>query len=151
MDANAASVTARVPRRDLLDQPRVAIGILEGEERPVARALGIRAAEPCLHGERRAMPHLTRVDATADEFGMGCCDVGDDQRTDRRARRGRSYSLAEGDRARGARWRELDDANVLGWGVVGVEPPTLASVELLGSIDVGPGNDVDLELQLDLF
>ena len=33
-------------------------------------------------------------------FGMGSCDVGDDQCTDRRARRGSSYSLAERDRAR---------------------------------------------------
>src|SRR5215469_12927448 len=151
MDANAASVTARVPRRDLLDQPRIAIGILEGEERAVARALGIRAAQPRLHGERRAMPHPTRVDATADEFGMGRCDVGDDQRTHGRARRGRSYSLAERDRARGARGRELDDADVLRRGVIGVEPPTQPSVELLGSLDVGHGDDVDLELHVDLF
>src|SRR5215472_7467126 len=151
MDANAASVTASVPRRDLLNQPRIAIGILEGEERPVARALGIRAAEPRLHGERRAMPHPTCVYATADEFGMGSCDVGNDQRTDGRARRGRSYSLAERDRARGARGRELDDANVLGRGVIGVEPPTQATVKLLGSFDVGHGNDVDLELHVDLF
>src|SRR6516165_7366941 len=100
MGVNAASVTARVPRGDLLDQPRIALGILEGKERPVARALGIRAAEPCLHGERRTMPHLTRVDATADEFGMGSYDVGDDQCSDGRAGRGRSYSLAERDRAR---------------------------------------------------
>src|SRR5215469_8250908 len=100
MGANGASVTARVPCGDLLDQPRIAIGILEGEEGSVARALGIWAAEPCLHWERRTMPHLTRVDATADEFGVGSCDVGDDQCTDGRAGRGRSYSLAERDRAR---------------------------------------------------
>src|SRR5262249_28401058 len=96
----AVSDSTGEPRRDLLDEPRIAIGILKGEERPVARALGIRAAEPCLHGERRTMPHLTRVDATADEFGMGSRDVGDDQRADSRTRRGGSYSLAECDRAR---------------------------------------------------
>src|SRR5215472_8427879 len=127
MDANDASDAAGMPRCDLLDQPRIAIGILEGKEGTVARALGIRAAEPCLHGERRTMPHLARIDPTADEFGMGRCDVGDDQCTDGRARRGWSYSLAERDRARRARRRELDDANVLGRSVIGIEPPTQAS------------------------
>ena len=32
------------PRRDLLDQPGIAIGILEGKERSVAGALGVGAA-----------------------------------------------------------------------------------------------------------
>ena|SRR5882724_1107020 len=81
---------AGVPRRDLLDQPRITVGIIEGEERPVARALGIGAGKPCLRGERHAVPHLTRVDATADEFVMSRFDVGGNQRRRGRARRRRS-------------------------------------------------------------
>ena len=39
-----ASDSAGEPRRDLLDQPGIAIGILEGKERSVAGALGVGAA-----------------------------------------------------------------------------------------------------------
>ncbi len=48
VDANAVSDAAGVPRCDLLDQPRITVGIIEGEERPVARALGVGAGKPCL-------------------------------------------------------------------------------------------------------
>src|SRR5258708_35570829 len=68
------------PRCDLLDQPHIAVGISEGEERPVAIALGYGAGKPCLHGRRCALPHLTRVDATAAEFAMSRSHVGDNQR-----------------------------------------------------------------------
>ena len=76
---SAASDPAGEPRRDFLDQPRVAVGILEGAERTVARALRVAAGLPCLDWERRAVPHVTHVDATADELVMGRLDVGDDQ------------------------------------------------------------------------
>ena len=75
----AASDSAGEPRRNLLDQPGIAVGIVEGKERPVARALGVGAPEPCLRRERRAVPDVTRLDATADEFVMGRFDVRDDQ------------------------------------------------------------------------
>jgi hypothetical protein len=101
------------PRRDLLDQPHIAVGIVEGEERPIAGALGIDAGLPGLGGERRAVPHVTRVDPPADEFAMGCFDVGDDQPRQGRARRGRGQSLAECDRGPGARGRELDNAKAV--------------------------------------
>src|SRR5258708_4932073 len=97
--ATAVSDAAGEPRCDLLDQPRIAVRIIEGEERPVARALGVGAGKACLQGKRRAVPHLTRVDATADKFVMSRFDVGDNQRTHGRARRCPSYSLAERDRA----------------------------------------------------
>ena len=138
------------PRRDLLDQPRIAVGIGEGEERPVAGALGVDAGLPRLDGERRAVPHVAHVDAAADEFVMGRFDVGDDQPRHGRARRGRRESLAERDRGPRARGRELDDAKAVQRGDVVVEPPTQALVELLGSVDVGHGDDVDLELHVDL-
>src|SRR5713101_4697279 len=90
VDANAVSDAAGVPRCDLLDQPRITVGIIEGEERPIAGVLGIGAGKPCLRGKRRAVPHLTRVDATADEFVMSRFDVGDNQRRRGRARRCRN-------------------------------------------------------------
>src|ERR1700688_2294520 len=78
--SNTASDATGAPRCDLLDQPRIAVGVTEGEERPIAGTLGVGAGKPCLRGERRPVPHLTRVDATAAEFGMSRFDVGDDQR-----------------------------------------------------------------------
>jgi len=65
------------------------------------------------------------------------------------ARRGRRESLAERDRAPRARGRELDDPKAVERVDVVVEPPTQASVELLRSVDVGHGDDVDLEVHLD--
>src|SRR5581483_5139085 len=73
----ALSGAAGMPSCNLLDKPRITVRIIEGEERPVARALGVGAGKPCLHRKRRAVPHPTRVDATPDEFGMSRFDVGD--------------------------------------------------------------------------
>src|SRR5882672_8855747 len=87
LDVNVISDAARAPRCDLLDQPRITVGVIEGEERPVARALGIRSGKPRLLGKRRTVPHLTRVDATADEFVMSRLDVRDNQPPRGRARR----------------------------------------------------------------
>jgi hypothetical protein len=61
-------------------------------------------------GKRWSVPYLTRIYAAAGEFVMGLHNVGDDQRCLGRARRGRRDSLAERDRALGARGRELDNA-----------------------------------------
>ena len=66
-----------------------------------------------------------------------------------RARRGRSESLAERDRGGGARGRELADAKAGQRGVVAVEPPAQALIELLGPVDVGHGDDVNLEVHVD--
>ncbi|HEX6523546.1 MAG TPA: hypothetical protein VF070_26635 [Streptosporangiaceae bacterium] len=55
------------------------------------------------------MPDLTGVNAAAGEFVMGRFDVGDDQPTLGRARRGRREPGAERGRWRGAGRRELDD------------------------------------------
>jgi hypothetical protein len=46
-------------------------------------------------------------------------------------------------------WTKRDEANVVCRGDIVVEPPTQAFVELLGSLDVGHGKDVDLELHVD--
>ena len=77
-------------------------------------------------------------------------DVGHDQARHGRARRGRGEPRAERDRGRGARGRELDAAKAFQRGGVVVQPPTQALVELLGPVDVGHGDDVDLELHVDL-
>src|ERR1700733_11181871 len=145
------SDAARESRCALLDQPRIAVGIGEGEVRPVARALRVGAGKACLDGERRAVPHVARGDATATELVVSRFDVGDDQRRHGRARRRRGYSLAERNRAARAWGRELDDADVLCWGDIIVEPPTQALVELLRSFDGGHRDDVDLEVHGDLF
>src|SRR5215470_12120631 len=113
VDADAVSVPAGEPRGDLLDEPDIAVGIIEGAERPVAGAFGVGAGLPCLQRERRAVPDLAGVDAAAGEFVVGRYDVGDDQPPLGRARRGRGESLAKRDRGRGARGRELDDAKAL--------------------------------------
>src|ERR1700738_3266639 len=99
VELRAISVAAGAPRCDLLDQPRITVGISEGEERSIARALRVRTGKPCFQGERRAVPHRTRLDATADEFGMRRFDVGDNQRRRGRAGRCPGYSGAEVDRA----------------------------------------------------
>ena len=74
-----------------------AVRIVEGEERPVARTLGVGAFDPRLRRERGAMPHVARLNTTPDQILMGRYDVGDDQRTRGRTRRGCGYSLAERD------------------------------------------------------
>src|SRR6266481_6339621 len=147
--ARAASDTAGAPRCDLLDQPGIPVGITEGEERAVARALGVRAGKTCLRRKWGAVPHVTRADATTGDFLMCRTDVGDNQCAHGRTRRRRSHSDAEVNRATRARGRELDDANVLCRGDILVEPPSQALVELLRSFHVGHGDDVDLEVHGD--
>ena len=88
-DANVVSAgvdPAWEPRGDLLDDPQIAVGIVEGAERPVAGALGVGAGLARLDGERRAVPHVTHVDAELDESVMGRLDVGDDEGALDRAR-----------------------------------------------------------------
>jgi hypothetical protein len=67
------------PSRDLLGQPRIAIGIGEGKERPVARALWVGTRVACLDWEGRAMPDVTHLNAATDELGVGGLDLGDDE------------------------------------------------------------------------
>ena len=43
------------PKRDLLDEPHVSVGIFEGDVREVALALGVRAADTSSRRERRAV------------------------------------------------------------------------------------------------
>jgi hypothetical protein len=68
---NRRSGSARMPRRDLLDNPRIAVPITEGEERPVAHTLGVGAFDPRLRRERGAMPHVARLNTTPDQILVG--------------------------------------------------------------------------------
>src|SRR5712671_1362852 len=47
------SLPAWEPRGDLLDEPQIAVGIVEGAERSVAGALGVGTGLARLEGERR--------------------------------------------------------------------------------------------------
>jgi hypothetical protein len=71
-----------------------------------------------------AVEHLAHLDAATAELVAGGRDVGDDQvQALSGARRRRGDVLAEDDRAPGAGRRELDHAEVVTAGELGVEPP----------------------------
>ncbi len=131
-------------------QPRIAIGIGEGEERPVASALGVGTRLPRLDRERRAVPDVAHLDAAADKLGMGGLDVGDDQSAFGRARRGRRHprpNVIDVPEPGGVNWTIREPVHR---GDVVVEPPPQALVEPLGPVDVGHGNDVHLEFHVDV-
>jgi hypothetical protein len=91
------SRSAGTPRRDLLDNPLIAVRITEGEERPVACAFGVGAWYPRLRRDRSAMLHVARANATANELVMGRDNVGDDECCEGRTWGGRRQSRAEPD------------------------------------------------------
>ena len=148
------------PRRDLLEQPAVAVRITERGERAVAAMLGIRTADPeppkqvglvraSVHAGG-VVEHLADLDAATEQLVAGGLDIGDDQvQALGRAGCRRGDVLAENDRAPGARRRELDHAEVLTAVEVGVEPPPEPPVELLRAVDIRDGDDDDLELHVD--
>jgi hypothetical protein len=59
--------------------PRVAIGIFEGDVGAVTLALGIGAADAPRRQKWRAVEHFTRLDAPGHEILVGGFNVGDDQ------------------------------------------------------------------------
>jgi hypothetical protein len=95
------------------------------------------------------MPHVACANATADDIFMGRDNIGDDKGSESRAGGGRRQPGAKRDRTPGAGRRELDDPNVFRWRHILVESPTQASIELLGSLDVGHGDDIDLQFHID--
>ena len=122
--------------------------------------LGIRAADPnppkqvglvraVVHAAA-VVEHLADRDAATEQFVAGGLYVGDDQvQALGGAGCRRGDILAEDHRAAGARRRELDHAEVVTAGEVGVEPPPEARVELLRAINVRNGDDDDFELHVD--
>src|SRR5882724_11916521 len=130
-------------RGDLLKQPAVAVRIFERGERAVAAVLGIRTANPdppkqigLVRADVRvagAVEHLADLDAATEQLVAGGLDVGDDQvQSLGGAGCRRGHVLAEDDRGRGAKGSELDHAEVVTGGEVGIEPPTQADVKALG-------------------
>jgi hypothetical protein len=96
---------ARKPRRDLLEEPPVAVRIAEGGVREVGATFQVRSRNKT---PPIAVEHLADLDAAAEEVRTRRIDVGDDQlQTLSGARLGCGEALAEGDRARRVRWREL--------------------------------------------
>ena len=96
--------------------------------------------------------HLADLDSATEQLVAGGLDVGDDQvQALGGAGCRRGDVLAEDDRAPGARRRELDHAQVVTAGEVGVEPPPELRVELLRAVDIRDGDDDDLELHVDRF
>src|SRR5580704_18602878 len=148
------------PRRDLLEQPAVAVRITERGERAVAAMLGIRTGDPeppKQVGLVRAGVHaagvvenLADLDAASEQLVAGGGDVGDYQV---QALGGAGCCggdiLAEDNRASGTRRRELDHAEVVTVVIVGVEPPPEPPVELLRAVDIRDGDDDHLELCFD--
>ena len=95
------------------------------------------------------MERLAHLDAASNQLGACCLEVIDDEeRSLNRSRRGGREPLAEHDGARRAGRCHLHEPPVVAAGEIGVQPPTQALVEALGAIDVGHGNDDDLELQV---
>src|SRR3954453_84714 len=114
----------RQPRRDLLQQPGVAVRIAEAGEGAVRGAIGGRAAdagagmEPV--AQRALMEDLADVDAAGDEVSARGVDVADDQvHALGRTGRGAGRVRAELDRARRAGRGELDDPEAVVAGEVG--------------------------------
>jgi hypothetical protein len=141
------------PRRDLLQDPAVAVGIAEGDERSIGAAVGSPAVDAAVVTRvpapvpLRAVEHRARVDAGCREVRARGVDVGHDQvQALDRAGRDRDQALPELDRASGARGRELDPAGA----EVGVEPPPQSDVEPLRPVDVRHGDRDDLELHVRL-
>jgi hypothetical protein len=86
--------------------------------RSYADALGL----PRLGGKRRAVPHVTHVDATANESVVCRLDIGDGELALGRAGCRRCESLAERDRGPRSWGCELDDAEPVERCDVIVEP-----------------------------
>src|SRR5690348_17632379 len=95
--------------RDLLKQPAVAVGILEGSKGVVGRVLRISARR--LRVARLAMEHLGHVHAAAGQLGTRLLDVVDDEvHPLGAAGLSTGQAVAELDGGRRAGRRELDDA-----------------------------------------
>ena len=73
------SVPAGTTLGDFLDEPQIAVGVVERAERPIAGALGVRTGLTCLDRERRTVPDVAHVDATADQPVVSLIDVVDDE------------------------------------------------------------------------
>src|ERR1700720_1571826 len=81
-----------------LHEPQIAVGIAEGEERPVAAALGVGARVGALLWGTAGRATCRSRRCHGRRVRRGPLDVGDDEPALGRAWRGGCESLAEGDR-----------------------------------------------------
>src|SRR6202035_2253214 len=95
-DVHIAESTSGQSRRDLLEQPGVAIRVAERSKGKVAAVTGVRPTDPAgafgteLSAGFRSMEHLTNLDTARNEISAGSFDIGNDQvETLGGARRGR--------------------------------------------------------------
>src|SRR6266851_1760607 len=145
---------ARKARRDLLDQPAVAVRVAERDERAVALVIRSRAGYPppgpgVVEYPAGVVEYLAHLGAAAGELGPGRLDVGDGQlQAVSRTRRGRRDPGAEDDRALGGGRGQLHHPEVLTGGAVGIQPPAQRLVEVLGLVHVGHGHHHDLEFHV---
>ena len=91
---------ARRPLRDFLENPRVAIRVLEGNVGTVTFALWIRTTDARRRGERRAVEDFCRLDTAGHDIFVSRHDIGDDQPVTERAGLGVRNSFTKRDRGR---------------------------------------------------
>jgi hypothetical protein len=152
-DVRAESSSGK-SRRDLLEEPAVAIRIIEGGKREVRATLRVVAGgapfTACVQEITLEMEGITDVDAVRGELGACGVDVIDhEERSLDGSRRRARKPLAEHDRAWRSRRSHLHQAPVFAGGEVAVQTPPQAPVESLGAFDIGHRKDDDFELQID--
>src|SRR4029077_11906604 len=154
-EVQIAESTSGQARCDLLEQPGVAIRVVECSKGKVAAVTGVRPTDPAvafgteLSARFRSMEHLTNLDTAGNEIFAGSFDIGNDQvETLGRARLGRRYLRAELDRAPRPGRRELDDTeSIVEWKIC-IEPPPKLCVKRFRAINIRDWNDDHLELHV---
>src|SRR5215207_8472618 len=122
---------------DLLQQPAIAVGVVEDRVRTVApivrRGTAYRAAERS--GPLSEMEYLTDLDTALQQVVARSLDVGNNQEHPLGGSRCALAGLAKVNRALGSRRRELDCA-LIAVAEVGVEPPPETFIELFRAVNV---------------
>src|ERR1700730_7465107 len=154
-DVQIAESTSGQARRDLLEQPGIAIRVVEHGEGEVAAVTGVWSTDATvalrteLSTRFQSMEHLTDLDTAGSEFFASSFNIGNDQvETLGRTRSGRRYLRAELERTPRAGRRELDDPeSVVEW-EIDVEPPPKLCVKRFRAINIRDWNDDHLELHV---
>ena len=128
---------AREPRRDLLEQPLIAIRVVEGRVSLIGATLRVTAGDT----PAGQMEHLADVGAVFYEVLTRCVNITNGQQqalsgTGRRC----GQALPERDRAFGVRGGQLDDPEVVTDDDIRVQPPPEPLVERFGPVDIETGN-----------
>src|SRR5918996_3118325 len=129
----------------LLEDPGVSVGVAEVGERVVVRVVGVRSGLPLARYE---MANLADIDPSFTELRTRRFDVGDDEMNASHGAWCRiGDALSDCDRARRSRWCHLNDSELLRGRMVDVQVEAgLFGIKGLGSVDVGNGQQQELEL-----